>query len=431
MADPKVSSHQESLNIAETLHTKLKENTDLIKQQGRLQSWLNGELQETEQIYSVINKDGVVRNKISKKDLENVSEQLGLSNEVGESIQELAPGMTSFAVGAEKSVMAFQGMLGPIGILIGIVFVLGKIFLDIAKAVADTRKELGVSVSEAVKLNVAFKGLAFAGKAIGLEAEDFKESFAAARSELGATTDEALALSFNMAKVAMGTGTTASELAKVLSVMESVSSASRDSLLSQIETNRQLIEQAGLAPGDIFKDIADNAEHFAQFARQGSDSLLRAAIGAKKLGLNMSAVASIAESLLDFESSIENQLTASLLLGRQINLDRARQLAITGDTESMMQEILRQVGGEAEFNRLNVIQRKALADSVGVNVEQLSRLVRNNAATAGAGIGAVGAAVGSAAEETKNVAKVISTGQDRQYEESKRIRTAITDLKIS
>jgi hypothetical protein len=327
--------------------------------------------------------------------------------------------------------MNFTTMLGPIGMIVGIAFMLGKIFLDIAKAVADTRKELGVSVSEAVKLNIAFKGLAFAGKAIGLEAEDFKESFTAARSELGATTDEALALSFNMAKVAMGTGTTASELAKVLSVMESVSSASRDSLLSQIETNRQLIEQAGLAPGDIFKDIADNAEHYAQFTRQGSDSLLRAAIGAKKLGLNMSAVAGITESLLDFESSIENQLTASLLLGRQINLDRARQLAITGDQEGMMQEILRQVGGEAEFNRMNVIQRKALADSVGVEVEQLARLVRNNAATAGAGIGAVGAAVGSAAEETKNVAKVISTGQDRQYEESKRIRTAITDLKIS
>ena len=31
MADPKVSSHQEALNIAETLHTKLKENTDLTK----------------------------------------------------------------------------------------------------------------------------------------------------------------------------------------------------------------------------------------------------------------------------------------------------------------------------------------------------------------------------------------------------------------
>ena len=43
---------------------------------------------------------------------------------------------------------------------------------------------------------------------------------------------------------------------------------------------------------------------------------------------------------------------------------------------------------------MNVIQRKDLAESVGVNVEQLSRLVRNN--TAGGTAGAVGAAVGGA-----------------------------------
>ena len=61
----------------------------------------------------------------------------------------------------------------------------------------------------------------------------------------------------------------------------------------------------------------------------------------------------------------------------QINLDRARQLALAGDQEGLLKEVVAQVGGEAEFTRLNVIQRKALADSVGVNVEQLSRLVRN------------------------------------------------------
>ena len=56
---------------------------------------------------------------------------------------------------------------------------------------------------------------------------------------------------------------------------------------------------------------------------------------------------------------------------------------------------MKQVGGEAEFNKMNVIQRKALAESVGVNVEQLSRLVRNN--TAGATGAAAGAAMGGGA----------------------------------
>tara|TARA_R110000782_G_scaffold148439_2_gene241176 strand:- start:210 stop:815 length:606 start_codon:yes stop_codon:yes gene_type:complete len=163
--------------------------------------------------------------------------------------------------------------------------------------------------------------------------------------------------------------------------MESISDASREALLAQIETTGQMIEQAGLAPGDIFKDLADNAEAFAGFAKDGGMNVIKTAMAAKKLGLNMSAVSSITEGLLDFESSIEKQMEASVLLGRQLNLDRARQLALTGDQVGMMKEVLKQVGGEAEFNKMNVLQRRALAESVGTNVEQLSRLVRNQTAT--------------------------------------------------
>jgi len=96
-------------------------------------------------------------------------------------------------------------------------------------------------------------------------------------------------------------------------------------------------------------------------------------------------VSATTESLLDFESSIEAQMEASVLLGRQLNFDRARQLALTGDQEGMMKEVLKQVGGEAEFNKMNVLQRRALAQSVGQSVENLSRLVRNNTATTTAG----------------------------------------------
>ena len=41
-----------------------------------------------------------------------------------------------------------------------------------------------------------------------------------------------------------------------------------------------------------------------------------------------------------------------------------------------MQEVLRAVGGEVEFNKLLSTQRRALAAAVGTDVETLSRLVR-------------------------------------------------------
>ena len=104
----------------------------------------------------------------------------------------------------------------------------------------------------------------------------------------------------------------------------------------------------------------------------------------------MSTVASITEGLMDFESSIESSMHASQLLGREINTDRARMLAMTGDQAGLMQEVQRLVGSEAEFTKMLAPQRMALAKAFNTDVESLARMVRNQ------GPQATGAAAGGA-----------------------------------
>ena len=55
-------------------------------------------------------------------------------------------------------------------------------------------------------------------------------------------------------------------------------------------------------------------------------------------------------------------MEAELLLGRSLNLDRARAAALMGDQATLAEEIAGQVGTAEEFSNLNVIQQKALAD---------------------------------------------------------------------
>ncbi len=127
----------------------------------------------------------------------------------------------------------------------------------------------------------------------------------------------------------------------------------------------------GVLPKDIIADIANNTELFAKFAKDGGMNIGLAAVQAKELGLSLSTVENISTSLLDFQSSIEGELKASLLIGRQLNLNKARELALAGDLAGLQQEIVSQVGSEAELNRLNVIQRKALAQALGITVAEL------------------------------------------------------------
>jgi len=307
-----------------------------------------------------------------------------------EAIMDSAGGVLRMAGGIKAGYENLKLMAGSAMGIFGIVVAIGAAFLKFAKEVADTRKELGVSVVQATEVAVQTRALGIAAKGFGLELQDIKDAQSAIRQDLGASVQESINLSLNFARTAAATGQSASDLTKTLSIMESISSSSREVLLNQIRTNAAMIEAAGVAPALVMKDIAENAEFFAQFAKDGGQNLVQAGIAARKLGLDMSAVSSITNSLLEFETSIEKSMEASVLLGRQINTDRARQLALVGDQAGLMKEIQRIVGGEAEFSMMNAIQRRALAESVGLNVEQLARAVRGNT------VGATGAAAGGA-----------------------------------
>jgi len=93
---------------------------------------------------------------------------------------------------------------------------------------------------------------------------------------------------------------------------------------------------------------------------------------AKALGMEMSKVEGIADSLLDFESSIENELQAELLLGKDINLEKARQAALNNDLATVAKEISDQIGSSADFSKMNRLQQDALAKSVGMNRDSLA-----------------------------------------------------------
>ena len=377
-------------NLAQQAVDTAKENLENIKKQNSFEKELLGTYKEQEVLATLFTKKGKLRAGVTKKQLETGLKQVQNLKQQRQVIEDTLPGILSFSRGASEAYNSFRLLAKtPLGLL-GILVTIGKVLLDVIGQVTEVRKELGVSAVTAGKVAIANKGLAIAAKGFGLELEDIKSAQNAILNDLGGSVDEALKLSLNFARTSAATGQSADNLASTLSVMESISSASRDVLLNQIRSNAAMIEAAGVAPALVMRDIAENAEFFASFAKDGGQNLIQAGIAARKLGLNMSAVSSITESLLDFESSIEMSVEATMLLGREINTDRARMLALTGDQEGLMKEVQRLVGSEAEFSRMNVLQRRALAESVGVNVEQLSRLVRNQ------GPQATGAAAGGA-----------------------------------
>ena len=102
-----------------------------------------------------------------------------------------------------------------------------------------------------------------------------------------------------------------------------------------------------------------------------------AVVQAKALGTTLEQTAKQGESLLNFESSIESELKAELLTGKQLNLERARAAALAGDQVTLAEELAKNVGSIEEFDKMNILQKKALAESVGLTTDELAKQLQN------------------------------------------------------
>jgi hypothetical protein len=124
---------------------------------------------------------------------------------------------------------------------------------------------------------------------------------------------------------------------------------------------KQVLIDVGKVSGQLSAQYKNNPELLA-----------KAVVQAKELGLTLEQTARMGDKLLDFPGSIESELKAELLTGKALNLEQARYLTLMGDSAGAAKELMNNVGGLAEFQNLNVLQQRALAEAVGMTADELS-----------------------------------------------------------
>lgn len=122
----------------------------------------------------------------------------------------------------------------------------------------------------------------------------------------------------------------------------------------------------------ILKEISTTSGQILVSFKGSTEALTQAVLKSQKLGINLSSARDISKSLLNFEESISKELEAELLVGKDLNLERARSLALEGKFADAAEEVFKTVGGINEFERLNVIQQEALAAAAGMTVDQFA-----------------------------------------------------------
>jgi len=195
--------------------------------------------------------------------------------------------------------------------------------------------------------------------------------------EMGGLNDITFQNQLNTNLMAMNMGISGDEAATLTATLSRLNGGSIDTAQNLAESTKELAKQNGLVPAQVMADVAASAEDFALYGKDGGKNMLEAAIAAGKLGVNLASMTKVTEGLLDFESSISKELELSAMLGKNINLNKARALAYDGKAGAAVKETLSQMGGIEAFNKMDVFQKKAAAEAAGLTVEEFQKMASN------------------------------------------------------
>ena len=275
---------------------------------------------------------------------------------------------------AKDAYGAFQAVGGGISgfVVVGLLAAVAALlqFNETQQSIADQFGAIGVTEfrSDLAGANAEFAKF-------GLSAADAQQSTSEIANNFGLSVSESSKLAVNARDVSTATGTSLQDSGKLLGVFKETQNLTAQQAENLLISTTELAAANNVAPDKVLADVAQNTEFFAQFADEGGENILRAAVQAKKLGLELSDIEKITSGLLDFQSSLVAEQEASVMIGRRLNFQKARELALANDIEGATAAVVEQLGSAEEFNKLNALQRKALADAAGLEVSQLAKIV--------------------------------------------------------
>ena len=146
---------------------------------------------------------------------------------------------------------------------------------------------------------------------------------------------------------------------------------------SEFNRSKELANQSGLAINqkEIMESIGKLSAATQLSLKQYGPNLSDAVFQAKRLGVDMQTLQSMASSLLDFESSISSEMEAELLTGKQLNFEKARLLALNNDLAGVAEEMLKQDITAEGFANMNYLQQEAIAKSMGLQRDAMAEML--------------------------------------------------------
>jgi len=264
------------------------------------------------------------------------------------------------------------------GIVTGFI-ALAKLAADFESKQFETAKNLGVSVARGKELRTGFIELAKANLQLGVTADQLEKSYEGVQNQLGFIVKQSQEFNLSTALIERRTGASAESMA----LLQFAAKKSGDTLMGTYKTISGITKETGarvkleLSEKQVLEEVGKVSATVYQNFRGNYKELTGAVIQAKALGTTLDKINATQDQFLDFETSIQKQFEAEVLTGENLELSKARQLALSHDTKGLMVELNRLIGDNAKWNQLDSISQRAKAEAIGMSRDSIAEMFRD------------------------------------------------------
>ena len=278
-------------------------------------------------------------------------------------------------------------------------------------------RELGLSADESQRLANNFSNYANSTNDVFVNSKKLYEAQIGLSKQLGTTailSNEILSTNIRLKDVLGLEEDIQANIAQTSVITGKESANIVGNVIAQVNN----LKKAGLATQDykaVLKEVSNLGGYLGLSFAKYPEKLTKAVLQTKAMGLELKQLDAIADSFLDYESSITKEMEAQILTGKEINLNKAREAFLNNDLVTAAEEITKQVGNTEEFLGMNRIAAESLASTFGMTRDTMADMLKKQEFLA-----KIGAKEGQSAKEQYELAKKkFGTLQDISNEQEK------------
>lgn len=384
----------EELGIEESLIALKREEKDISSEMKKV--WDNVlDLQSQR-----LNLEGEINNMrkhgLSDEEIDVMIEKLNIQIKQNQEAAKLAKQQAGFLAYMKDTAASSGGLLGNIAGMaskaknvansfktIPVPFIILKALLEFSldrfekldKAAEDFRKQTGFSNTQMVELRKN-------AESVNVELQEFgvgiKEAYDAAKALTDVFGNTSLVTKEAMTNVALmnaNLNVAVEDSAAVLATFQGLGGATQEAAMNMMKIGAGLSEKAGVPFSLVMKDIANASDQTLSMLSANPSKLMKASIAARALGTDMNKLVSSQRKLLDYSTSMNEELELSALLGKSVSFQLSRQLAYEGDIAGAAKATLETVKAAGDFDKMSVYQREALAKASGMELKDLTKMM--------------------------------------------------------